>query len=835
MVGEKIFLIDGNSIMYRSFYAIKLSTNSGFPTGAIFGFISTLKKIIKQYQPNFLAVCFDVSRDTHRRRKYAGYKIQRPPTPDALKMQTPLLKKIIGYHGIKIVQREGFEADDLISSLTLRARQEKYQVVIVSSDKDMYQLIQEQGVVIHNPSNDKVYNYKTFYDKFGFNPQYSIDYLALVGDSVDNIPGAKGIGKVGATKLIGQFKTIENIFANIDKLKPKVKNILEKNRDNIFFSKEMVLLKNDINFDFALDELRIGEPDYENISKIFIDLGFKSLLKDIPHATTKTSLDIVESFDGPVKKLICEGKLFFTGRADYLVVYNQDNSICYKIDNRQKISEILAAPQIKKVTYDFKKMIFDFAIGAVANQEIFDLKIAAYVLNPSLGNYSLKNLIFSFLKIYKPELTVAEEAYFINRLYRFMSQELRDKKLLEPFNIDSRLILILADMEKTGICIDKSKIETLKNKVKEKIEICQNQIYEISKKEFNLNSPKQLSKILFDDLGIPPRKKTKTGYSTGEEVLKELAVDYPIANNILDYRQSNKLLTTYLRPFDKKIGDDKRLHTNFNQTVTQTGRLSSSSPNLQNIPNKDGFSQKIREAFVTSFSDGFLLSADYSQIELRLLAHFANEKKLIEAFNKNIDIHSYTASLLFDLPIAEVDRRSREIAKRVNFGIVYGISPYGLSREIDMSPAQAKVFIDNYFLRYPAVKEFINNTIKRTKELGYVRTFTGRIRYLPEINSKNFETREFASRQAVNTPLQGGAADLIKMAMIKLDEVFKQERLSTKTILQVHDELIFDVPGDELKKVVDITKNTMENIINFKIPIVVNLKKGKNLLYLKEV
>ncbi len=835
MQNKTLYLVDGNSLVYRSFYAIKLSTSKGFPTGAVYGFLNTIKRIKEKYKPDYMAICFDVSRKTHRQEKFKEYKIQRPPVPNFLKVQIPIVKELITYFGIKRIEKEGYEADDLIASIVFRAYRNKWPVMIVTSDKDMYQLIDNDTVCIYNPFKDVIYNYERFTEEFGFVPQRIVDYLSLVGDSVDNIPGAKGIGRVGALSLIKKFGTIEDIFKHLDKIPYKTRSILEKNKENIFLSRDLVKLSDVLEFDCTLEDFKIEEPDYDNIYRICRELEFKSLLKDIPSPKLNINIDVKEGLTSEFRKQVLSQRLLFVhveGKNCY--IFDREKKNVYSA-SLEEVGDFLANDEIRKVSYDFKRIYHILSGKIFVRNAWFDIMIAAYLLNPSLGDYSLENLCAYFLKVYVKEIPPSSGVYFIAQLYSLLEPKIEENSLDKLlFEIEMPLVEVIAKMEEAGVSIDRIALEELDREVDEKIGDISSQIFKIAETTFNLNSPLQLRRVLFEKLKLPPQKKTKTGYSTDEEVLRKLAVNYPIAKLLLDYRQFSKLKSTYLAPFKQAIGPgSSKIYAVFSQTATQTGRLSSHSPNLQNIPIKEDFTQKIRRIFVPSFKGGCILSSDYSQVELRVLAHFSREDNLIRAFNANTDIHKYTASLLFSKDANDITKREREIAKRVNFGIVYGMSSYGLARELNVSEEEARQFIESYFMRYPKVKEFIDSTIKEAEEKGYVRTIMGRIRYLPDINSSNYELREFSRRQAVNTPIQGTAADIIKMAMVRIYREFERYGFSSRLILQVHDELVFDVEKKELKKVVDIVKYNMENSISLIVPLIANLKVGKNWLELE--
>ncbi|MDD5194789.1 MAG: DNA polymerase, partial [Candidatus Omnitrophica bacterium] len=743
MTNKTIYLIDGTSICYRSFYAIRLSSSKGLPTGAIYGFYQTLKKIKTQFNPDYMGICFDVSRKTFRQEKFKDYKIQRPPMPDPLKIQIPLIKKLIDAMGITLVEKEGFEADDIIFSLTKKAVAENLETVIVTSDKDIFQLLDEKNVSIYNPTQEKLFRQEDFTKEFGFAPLSIIDFLALAGDSADNIPGAKGIGKAGALKLIKEFKTVENIFSNAVNLSPRMQKIILDNKENILLSKELVKLEAcPINTDWK--DLKIKESDQEALYKMFSEFEFKSLLKSVAPAALNVQIDLKEGL-GCLKSQMDKSEATVFLGAEAAFVFAGDASVCKT--TTAAIQSILENERIKKISYDFKEQILQ-APDINIKGMWFDVKIAAYVDDPSLLDYELGSLATHYLKDFVSEVPEEAAVYFIQKLYKKLSQNLKEGSLENLFfKVEMPLVRVLSDMETWGVSIDTKNMQELLKDVEGEEEKAAKKIFALAGKEFNLNSPAQLRVVLFEDLKIPPLKATKTGYSTNEEVLVKLADKHVIAKHLLEYRELNKLKTTYIRPLLEmvKLGDG-RLHAKFNQTATQTGRLSSSSPNLQSIPARGKFHQALRKTFVSSFEGGYILSGDYSQIELRILAHFSKDKVLIEAFEKNLDIHSFTASLLFGVDEKALEAGMRELAKKVNFGIIYGMSPYGLASELNVRAEEAQNFIDNYFLRYPKVKEYIEKTCSEAETLGYVKTILGRRRNLPDIKSSNMALREFAAR-----------------------------------------------------------------------------------------
>jgi len=834
MQDKTLYILDGSSLVYRSFYAISLSTSKGFPTGAVYGFLNTLKKIREHFKPRYMAICFDISRKTHRQEKFKEYKIQRPEMPDPLKIQIPKVKELIKYFGIRYVEKAGYEADDLIYYFALKAYKKGWHATIITSDKDMYQLIRGNRVCVYNPFKDKLYDNDSFREEFGFLPSRIVDYLSLTGDNVDNIPGAKGIGKVGALKLIKSFGTIDNIFNSLDKVSPKMKAVLESNKENIFLSKELIKLMSPPEFSYKLDELKIENPDYKSVYRICQELELKSFIKDIPAPELNIKINVEEGTSSLLARIFKhKAEVAFYKTDGYYFFLDDDSEVVYKTP-LSEAKYILEDENIRKISYDFKKIYNDDSLRVALKSLWFDVKIAAYLLNPSLGDYSLNNLCSQFLKTYVRDIPPQACPYFIFKLYVIFKDKISKQGMDDLFfNIEIPLSRVLADMEKTGVMIDKKSLKELNKEVDLNINNISKEIFKIAKQEFNLNSPKQLRKVLFEELGLPPQKKTKTGYSTDEEVLNKLSREFPVAKLLLEYRQFSKLKSTYLIPFIRQADNpSSKIHASFNQTATQTGRLSSSSPNLQNIPIREDFAQRIRKVFISSFEGGYILSSDYSQIELRVLAHFSGEDALLDAFRNDKDIHLHTASILFGIDPQKISKKERNIAKRVNFGIIYGMSSYGLARELNITENEARSFINDYFSRYPKVKKFIDSIIEEAHDNGYVKTITGRIRYLPDINSQNRDLKEFSFRQAINTPIQGTAADIIKIAMVNIYRKFEEEGISSKLILQVHDELVFDVNKKELKKVVDIVKDNMENSINLVVPLVANLKIGKNWLEL---
>jgi DNA polymerase-1 len=842
-------LIDTHSLCYRAFYAIKasLTTSYGQPTNAVYGFINMLNRILEEVKPQHIAMCFDVAKPTFREERYKEYKIQRKPMPNELKTQMPLIKDVISAYNISILEKEGFEADDVIASLARQAKKEGFEVVIVTSDKDMLQLVDE-NIKVFNPykENGKYFTPEEVRQQFGVDPENIVDFLSLTGDSVDNVPGVKGIGEKTAKELLGEFHNIENLEKNIDKVKSeKIRDLIKTHKEEISLSQELIRLSKDVDIDFDAKEFSFKDPDYNKLYDIFSKLEFKSLLKNISDKVSKKSRDkedflkdIKESRD--LKQLERELEsaeaLSFSLSADeegLTVSVYAASHVIYVIKDKEALNQILQDQDLCKIGNDIKraKLVAD-KFGINIDKKLFDNMIASYLLSSARTDYQIETLLYDYLKIGpldKEDIKKYEPVYAY-KLKEFLEKELEDKQLKDLFyKLEMPLVDILFRIEKNGVKIDCDMLKELSKKFgRELLELMQ-EVFKLSKREFNINSPKQLREILFDELKLPIVKKTKTGPSTDEEVLKKLASEHKIPSLILKYRQIAKLKSTYVDVLpelcDKKTN---RVHSNFMQTGTETGRLSSNNPNLQNIPIKTELGREIRKAFISSSFNWSLLSCDYSQIELRILAHLSKDEVLIAAFKEDKDVHKITAALIYQVDADDVNDQMRETAKRVNFGVVYGISAFGLSKDLGVSTQEAQNFIDTYFLRYPRVGEFIGNQIKFARDNGYVSTIMNRRRYFPHINSSNIGLRQFNERQAVNASIQGSAADLIKLAMIDIQRELDKKNMRSKMVAQVHDELLFDFPKAEKPELVKIAKEGMEGAIKLDVPLKASLKIGQN-------
>lgn len=838
MADNELYLIDATGFCYRAFYAISgLATSFGQPTNAVYGFTNILNKLLKDKQPRYIAACFDVSRDTFRAKKFAQYKIQRPAMANELSCQIPWIKELISADGVAILEKSGFEADDIIATAAKKAKDRGFSVVIVSSDKDMLQLVDENTAVF-NPykENGRIYDIKKVKDNFGVLPGQMPDLIALMGDQTDNIPGARGIGEKTAIELIGFWGDIQRLLSNIADIKPeRIKKTIGDNIENIKLSRELAVLDVNVDIDLDLDKLKIKPADTMALSRLFKRLEFKKFLRELPahqQSDTQEETAVLNDVDLPFPAEIKELSLYGGSKED--MVFYAGKGLFRLSDLGENIRKILADPSIKKTGQDLKKTKISLVQqGIVLAGFGFDIKIAGHLLNPASSAENLQDIASEHLEDFGFAKSVDNRRALelILKLKPILENKLKQSSLMELFcGIEMPLAEVLSDMESNGIRVDMDILKVLSRDLETQLVDLIGNIYRISGAEFNINSPKQLRGVLFEKLKLPVVKRSKTGPSTDEEVLQKLGASHKLPALLLEYRHLTKLKSVYVDALmhlvDIKTG---RVHTNFNQTATQTGRLSSSEPNLQNLPVKTEIGGKIRQAIIAS--DGcYLLACDYSQVELRILAHISGDENLISAFRGDKDIHRMTAGLIFGLDEKDVDETMRETAKRINFGIIYGISAYGLSKDLNIPVEEAGAFIDAYFARYPRVKDYIEQQIKKAERDGFVATISGRRRYIPEINSKNQMVRQFSQRQAVNTPIQGSASDLIKLAMIEINGLIRREKYGSKMLLQVHDELIFDVPQDELEVFGGLVKDKMENVLKLDVPIKVNVKKGRNWL-----
>ena len=885
---KKLYLIDGSSYIFRAFFGVRqqLSTSNGFPTNALYGFINMLQKVIREEKPDYLVVAFDSPDKTFRHKIYPNYKANRDAPPEELSRQFPYFEPLVTAYGLSSIRRPGFEADDIIGTLAKKGQQKGLDIVIVSGDKDMMQLISPHIYMLDTMKNKKFMD-KEVAEKFGVQADKVVEVMGLMGDSSDHIPGVKGVGPKTAAELIRKFGSIESLYKRIDEVEKKnLKEKLERDKENAFMSRELVSIDTEMDLEFNSDLMILGKIDSVKLKKMFEEFEFVSFLEGMQDGTAnslevdrseyKTILteksfnDLIESlakkksfaFDvettskRPVwARLVGISFSFEGGNAFYLPLAHRYLGAPEQLEFevvREKLKQVFEDKSIKKCGHNIKYDLIVMSNEGIALDGVdFDTMIASYLLNPSSRGHGLdaltmeyfghKNLTykemtgtgskeigFDEVEVGRATEYAAEDSDMTWRLKGKLQPQLKDSTLKLYKEIELPLLEVLAEIELNGVYIDRKHLTELSSKIDKKLLRLEKDIYVLADEQFNINSPKQLSVILFEKLKLPVVKKTKTGYSTDVSVLGQLALKHKLPEQVLSYRQLAKLKSTYVDALPgeifKKTG---RVHTSFNQTVAATGRLSSSNPNLQNIPIRSDMGKEIRKAF-TAEEDNMLLSADYSQIELRILAHLSKDKALKRAFDKGEDVHARTAADIFGGSIGQVDEKSRRMAKAVNFGIIYGLSAFGLSRQLNISRRDAQDFIDQYFSLYSSVKDFMGNTITEARECGYTLTMFHRRRYLPDLKSDNRQVRESAERIAINSPIQGSAADLIKVAMIRLSRNLKKIKLNSKMILQVHDELLFECPVQEKKEIESLVRKEMEGAYSLSVPLVVDIGWGKN-------
>lgn len=857
---EKTILVDGNNLLFRSYYATAYSGNfmknsKGFPTNALYGFTNMINKIINEECPTYMIVAFDKGK-TFRHEKYEQYKDGRIEMPDELKVQFPLAKELLTHMGIKYYECDNYEADDIIGTFAKYCDEEEDFIgTIVSSDKDLLQLISHDVDIKLLKQKDYIrYNEKSFKEAYGIEPINIIDLKALMGDSSDNIPGVKGIGEKTALKLLHDYKTLNGVYDNLDKLTPKMREKLENDKDNAYMSYDLATIYKEVPMEISIPDIKLKNKNSDKLNEMYKELEFYSFLKkEEKKVDNNIEVKIIENTSEiNVQKdsayyLEILGTNYHSSKILGMAIYNEDNSFYIPFEILEKKHDFLDK---LKYTYDYKK---NYVALKKHNINIlntnFDTMIAGYLLEYNIKedisylansfNYNIPFYDEMYLKNKSKSLYEEEDikktakaallkAKFIYETKNIFEEKLKEEKLLALFEeIEMPLSKVLGDMEYNGVLIDQNELNKLGEEFKIKIELLEQSIYNDAGEKFNISSPKQLGEILFDKLQLPHGKKNKSGYSTSIDVLNKLLGKHPIIEKIIEYRTINKLYTTYVEGLKNAICRDGKIHTIYTQTLTRTGRLSSIEPNLQNIPIRNEYGALIRKAFIPS-ENGIIMSGDYSQIELRILSHMANIDSLKKAFYDNIDIHTKTASDIFKIPTDLVDKKMRRIAKAVNFGIIYGISSFGLSENLHIRPKEAKEFIDSYLQTYPGVKQYMDDTIKKAYENGYVRTLFNRKRTIGELQNKNYMIRQSGERIALNTPIQGTSADIIKKAMIEIAKKLEQEKMQTKMIIQVHDELVFDVPNNEKEKIEKIIKDIMENVCELSVPLNVEIAYGKN-------
>ena len=865
---EKVILIDGNNILFRSYYATAYSGNTmknskGFPTNGLYGLVNMLNKIINEENPTYIMVAFDKGK-TFRHEKYTDYKGGRMATPDELKMQFPVAKELVKAMGINYYEIDNYEADDIIGTFAEKCNNNKdFDAVIISSDKDLLQLITDEvEVKLLKTSGSIRMTREEFINTYGIEPKRMVDLKALMGDASDNIPGVKGIGEKTAISLLKEYGTLENLYNNIDSVKGKVKEKLEQDKDNAFMSYDIATIYKEVPIDTDFEKIRYKGYDPLKYIEILEDLEFYSLIKKLDIKKDDIRDNVLEEEKNDYK--IIENVEDFKVDGDYAIylellgynyhkskplgfgVYDGKNSYYIPFEVALNNPEIVLENNNEKYTYDLKKHIVALKKhNLLINNCNYDAMIAGYLLNYNVKDdigYVMRSASYN-VELYEEEFkseakltcpsleVVAKNAvmkakFIYNTRYDNIERLEKEDAMYLFSKIEMPLVTVLADMEITGVNVDVDYLNKMGEDLKEKMNSVSSEIYNLAGCEFNILSPKQLADVLFVKMEIPYPKKVKdNNYSTSKDILDKIIDFNPIIGKIEEYRMLAKLYNNYVIGLIAEVHSDGKIHTIFNQTLTRTGRLSSSSPNLQNIPVRLEYGKLIRKAFLPS-KDSIILSSDYSQIELRVFAHISKALNLIEAFNENKDIHAKTASDIFNVPIEEVTSSMRRQAKAVNFGILYGISSFGLSEDLNIDVNKAKKFIEEYLKTYPRISEYMEEVIKDAHEKGYVKTIMNRKRTIDELNNKNYMIRSSGERMALNTPIQGSSADILKKAMIEIYDEFNKRNLKSKMIIQVHDELVFDVLKSEEEEVTKIVKNIMENTYKLDVPLVVDINKG---------
>ncbi|SHJ69436.1 DNA polymerase I [Hathewaya proteolytica DSM 3090] len=869
---DRLVILDGSSLLYRAFFAMPDLTNSeGIHTNAIYGFINMVFKIKKEFQTEHIVAAFDRKAPTFRHLQYDEYKAGRKKMPEELSQQIPYLKEFLKLYGIKLFEMDGFEADDLIGTLSVFAEKNGMEVFVVTGDRDALQLATDNVKIVINKkgiTDTVIYDRQKIEDELGVTPKEFIDVKGLMGDKSDNIKGVPGIGEKTAYKLIQEYKSVENVLQNIDNLKGnKLKENLREYSEQAIFSKKLATIVTEVPVELDESDIKPNIPkDLQGIQKLFAQLQFKTLYSKVPETTEDTQHkvekeDIVEK-EATAEKRHCsvmnvsngeelkkvkidnEKPLYLLYTASTYSVLSQLKIINVVLMQGDKVYDInmefLQGEDVnellnninkcKKVVVHSAKVFYNFMRlnGLEPNLMDFDTEIAAYLIDPGKKEYEINSLTESFCHLALDSKDKTESILYMETVEEKLKEHIEQldmKDLL--YNVELPLTLVISSMECEGFRINREMLNSLGRKFSSELTETASAIYKEAGEEFNINSPKQLGKILFEKLDLPVIKKTKTGYSTNAEVLEELQGQHEIIDKITYFRQLSKLYSTYVEGLTAVIDSDDKIHSNFNQAVTTTGRLSSTEPNLQNIPIKYEMGREIRKVFVPE-ENSVILSADYSQIELRVLAHISNDENMINAYKNSEDIHSLTASEAFKIPMDQVTKEMRSNAKAINFGIVYGIGDFSLSKDLKISRKEAKHYIDAYFNRYPGVKSYLNDIVLQCKEEGYVTTILNRRRNIPEINSSKKIIVAMGERLAMNTPIQGSAADIIKLAMIKVFNRLKELKLKSRLILQVHDELILNVLNEELEIVKDVVKKEMESAVKMRVPMEVDINMGEN-------
>ncbi|MBU0664638.1 MAG: DNA polymerase I [Proteobacteria bacterium] len=887
-MNSEVYLIDGSAYIYRAYHAITpLVTSQGLPTHAVFGFMNILRRILREKNPLYLAVAYDSRGPVFRHEMYGAYKANRAVMPEDLQIQIPYIKDLVRALNICSFEVPGVEADDIIASAARQLSRQGHKVIVVSGDKDLLQLVDEQ-VTVWEPMLDRVMDSQAVHAKYNVRPEQLLDCFALIGDSSDNIPGVPGIGPKIAGTLINQYGTLEGIYTHLDGMKKsKMKERLGENREAVFLSRELIRLKEDLQLPDSLEAYKIPSPDTDQLQDLYKKLEFTSLIEEkktgqavstdgfslvqteeqllnLVQALSEASLLVIDtettSICARTAKLVGVSICVDLERAWYIPLNHQDKEgkhLPGQLDLAlviERLRPFLEAKGLPKLGHNIK---YDYSVirqncGLRLGGQLMDTMIAAYLVEPTRRSYKLDDLCldiglmltpftdvvqgdtredaFAFVEIEAARDYSCEDVYGALRLWQDFDPVLQKLELSALFShVEIPLIPILAEMELAGICVSTQVLDELSVEFKGKLLLLEQKIYQLAGREFNIQSPKQLGEILFDELHLPAGRKTKTGYSTDMKVLERLALSHELPAIIMNYRNLAKLQSTYVEKLRDLIDPQSgRVHTSYNQTVTATGRLSSSNPNLQNIPIRSEEGNRIRGAFVPAEGLVFL-SADYSQIDLRVLAHYSQDPVLLQAFRNGGDIHARTAAQIFSISPLLLTAEMRRVAKTINFGIVYGMSSFGLASQLNISRKEAQIFIDRYFQLYGGVRQFMLDIVEQARVDGFVTTLLHRRRVLPEINSKKKADREFAERTAINTPIQGTAADIMKLSMIQVSDVLAKERLEARLLLQIHDELVFELPAAEIEETIRVVRPAMEDVLALDVPLVVNFERGKSL------
>lgn len=880
-MAKKLLLIDGNSVLYRAFYGLPLlSTSKGIYTNAVYGFSMMLLHLLKEQQPTHIVVAFDKGKATFRHQQFPDYKGKRQETPLEMIGQFQAARDVLKHFGICYLEDERYEADDIIGTLSMMAEQadDDYEVVVISGDKDLLQLVSPRVTtcLTRKGTTDLVrYDPALVRERFSLDPLQIIDLKGLMGDPSDNIPGVPGVGEKTAIKLLTQFPSVEEVLANIEQISgTKLRERLQDNRDQALLSKHLATIIRDASLAVRLDELHFTGYDVDTLAQAFRDLEFKALadrlqpyikqkgpivelqqvrevpIDDLPQELTMIGEQAVLLMvvDGDYQTGTLQGFVLAHAKETFFIPFT-NLGVSQNKPAWDALADLLQDESIQKVVFDSKAWLVRLTQEGIIKRpvdgfhRIFDTLLAMYLTHASEGEPTLLDAVSSIAIGFTlpepwrnalikggpqqvPALAACASALFSS--WDALAKQLEEQHLGSLYEeVEVPLAIVLAELEVYGVRLDTDRLSVIGRELMDKIKVLTEKIYAMAGLEFNINSTKQLGEVLFEKMGLPPVKKTKTGYSTSADVLEKLAPQNEIVSYILEYRQLAKLQSTYIEGLLRMVRmPQSRVHTSFHQAMTTTGRLSSAEPNLQNIPIRMEEGRRLRQAFVPTYDDWLILSADYSQVELRILAHLCQDEALVDAFLHDMDIHTRTASDVFEVPLEEVTSLMRRQAKAVNFGIIYGISDYGLSQNLNISRAHAGVFIQNYFAKFPGVKRYMDQSVERAKELGYAETVMGRRRYLPTIHSRNFNERSFAERTAMNTPIQGTAADIIKVAMVRLGEVVRTTGMKSRMLLQVHDELIFECPREELAQLKECVRQEMEGAVSLTVPLKVDMHEG---------